>query len=65
MTAEVRERLFEPFYTTKDLGEGTGLGLAVSYSILKEHSVRIEVESEPGVGSEIRLFFEPGEPLDE
>ena len=57
MSEEVRERLFEPFFTTKPVGEGTGLGWSVSYQILKEHSAAIEVESEPGRGTLVRLTF--------
>ena len=57
MSAEVKERLFEPFFTTKPVGEGTGLGWSVSYQILKEHSAVIEVESEPGRGTLVRLKF--------
>ena len=49
--AENLERVFEPFYTTKDVGKGQGLGLAVSYGIMKSHGGRIEVESRPGEGS--------------
>jgi PAS domain S-box-containing protein len=49
MTQEVRDRLFEPFYTTKPTGEGTGLGMSMSYDIItKQHGGRIEIESEPG-----------------
>lgn len=51
MSAEVRDKLFQPFFTTKPVGEGTGLGLAVAYGIITGHGGRIEVESEPGRGS--------------
>jgi len=44
-------RIFEPFYTTKEVGKGTGLGLFVSESILKTYGAEIEFESEPGHGS--------------
>jgi len=49
MDAEVKRRIFEPFYTTHDVGEGTGLGLFVSYSIITEkHSGSISVDSQKG-----------------
>jgi len=50
MKEEVRERVFEPFYTTKGV-HGTGLGLAVSYGIIERHQGLISVESKPGKGT--------------
>lgn len=51
MTPEVMTKIFEPFYTTKDVGLGTGLGLSVSYEIISKHGGKITVESEIGKGS--------------
>ncbi|HSP76967.1 MAG TPA: ATP-binding protein [Myxococcaceae bacterium] len=51
MTPETLKKLFTPFFTTKPRGQGTGLGLSISYGIISRHQGRIEVKSEPGLGS--------------
>ena len=48
-------KIYDPFYTTKGVGRGTGLGLAVSYGIVQEHSGHISVESSPGQGTKFRI----------
>ena len=57
MTAAAAERIFDPFYTTKDAGEATGLGLSISHGIVAEHGGRIEVASEPGKGTTFRVHL--------
>ncbi|MCB0822532.1 MAG: HAMP domain-containing histidine kinase [Bacteroidales bacterium] len=52
MQESTRRRIFEPFYTTKDIGKGTGLGLSISYGIIEKHNGSIEVKSNPGQGAE-------------
>jgi signal transduction histidine kinase len=51
MTPAELAHIFEPFYTTKDPGKGTGLGLATSHRIIEQHKGQIEVISNPGKGS--------------
>jgi len=52
MTPEVKDHIFEPFYTTKDVGQGTGLGLSISFGIIEQHNGHIDVNSSPGEGTE-------------
>ncbi|MEO2017307.1 MAG: response regulator [Fuerstiella sp.] len=57
MDETTQRRLFEPFYTTRPVGSGQGLGLAVSYGVLKQHGGSIEFESTPGKGTTFRVML--------
>ncbi|HEY5464859.1 MAG TPA: HAMP domain-containing sensor histidine kinase, partial [Hanamia sp.] len=51
------DKIFQPFFTTKPTGSGTGLGLSLSYDIIKAHGGEIKVESKEGEGSEFIILF--------
>jgi PAS domain S-box-containing protein len=57
MDAGIARHIFEPFYTTKELGKGTGLGLSVVYGIIKKHKGYIDCHSSVGLGTTFRIYF--------
>ena len=57
MDEETKQRIFEPFFTTKEASQGTGLGLAGVYSLMQQHNGEVAVESAPGEGTTVSLFF--------
>lgn len=64
MSKVTRERIFDPFYTTKPVGEGTGLGMAIAYGIIQKHQGEIKVDSEIGRGSIFTIYL-PAHPITE
>jgi hypothetical protein len=57
MTSDVRERAFEPFYTTKEVGTGSGLGLSQVYGFVKQSGGQVEISSEFGAGTTVSLYL--------
>ncbi|MEO6927340.1 MAG: PAS domain-containing protein [Rhodanobacter sp.] len=57
MSAEIASKVYEPFFTTKPLGEGTGLGLSMAYGFAKQSHGHIRIESEPGSGTRVLLYL--------
>jgi len=57
MPDEVKSKIFEPFFTTKKIGKGTGLGVSISYGIVKDYDGTIEIESDVGKGATFKISF--------
>ncbi len=54
---EIKDKIFQPFFTTKPTGQGTGLGLSMSYDIIQAHSGELKIESKPGEGAEFIILL--------
>ncbi|WP_445776224.1 sensor histidine kinase [Shewanella sp.] len=57
MTSEVKQRMFDAFYTTKPIGTGTGIGMSIVLQILQQQKAQIEVQSEVGKGTDVQITF--------
>ena len=57
IAAEHLARIYDPFFTTKPMGQGTGLGLSITYGIVREHEATIQCDSTPGKGTRFELRF--------
>jgi signal transduction histidine kinase len=57
ISQKVLDKIFQPFFTTKPTGQGTGLGLSLSYDIVKAHGGELKVETKEGIGSEFIIVL--------
>jgi signal transduction histidine kinase len=57
MPKHVKEKIFQPFFTTKPTGQGTGLGLSLSYDIVKAHGGELKVDTKEGEGTKFSIFL--------
>jgi len=53
----IQQKLFDPYFTTKEVGKGTGMGLSVVHGIVKSHDAAVKVQSQPGTGTTVKVFF--------
>src|ERR1700683_4149481 len=65
MPPDVKAKAFEPFFTTKDIGQGTGLGLSMVYGFVKQSSGHIQIHSEEGHGTTVRICLPQALGLDQ